>query len=421
MSKKVLITLFCACVLFFSNLVFVHAAEAKGGLRRGFRQKSMLATPCTASVFPFSIGNPEVDPIATVTVSNDITGAASVLVTLHTSAGFPAASNVVITPAFSNCPDIQGKSCTGYPQTSCAEQFSCASCPVQPSGTVTVAITSMNGQTTYTQAFPYTFCCPVLGCTRTAGYWACHTDNWPVDPSTLFCEAITSVSPSAECPNDTLTLLQVMQSTSETPWYFLAKEWVAAYLNISVAYGSVNEILYGSCIECPSCSTICTAETNAFDAAAGYLGLYVELKDLSSIGTVVDPEMLCLENYLNEFNLGFLEGLCPNFCRDDGCPTCQQCKVLGCDCIDLGCMCAIPTCETLGCKPTCEQCSQLCDCAALGCSVPTPTCADIGCTCDSLGCVCPPPNCTSCPINCNSCMEACQLCVCKEESSSSSR
>jgi hypothetical protein len=83
-------------------------------------------------------------------------------------------------------------------------------------------------------------------CTRTYKYWACHTDQWPqgVDPNAPFCTFVNQYNNFFVCPScgingiPTITLIEIL-NTDDTnkPWYTLAKQWIAAYINAFSIYG----------------------------------------------------------------------------------------------------------------------------------------------------------------------------------------
>jgi hypothetical protein len=383
--------------LFFTFALFFIGADAQAVCRQGIPhpKKARLAQletcpPVTVNV----IG--QFGPAGTFTVSNDTNGVVTVA-----SSILPGGESFVTSIAVEitgNC--TLNESCQGpsngtfnfVPAPQCTKTLACSACP--ETATIHVKVTfSTNVGIQPSGETDYTFCCaepPVTPCTRTEGYWACHLDSFPTGASATdqICVAFAGLTPSstcdAACAPVTLTLEEILLSHSTAPWFLLAKEWVAAYLNILSTGLSENE--FTACLPCPAanCSTnssTCSTYLDAFHGSAFLLATTICNRDAttSPIQGYAVEDFTCLTNQLKKFNEGFTgNAACPDFCRDDCCsdtpttPTCQECAALNCSCNQLGCSCVDQNC------------------------------------------------CNKCPINCYSCETYCDLCACDKSSSSSS-
>lgn len=209
-------------------------------------------------------------------------------------------------------------------------------CPIAGptlSGDITITIVDNISQQVSITIVPYTLCCPNFMCAHSVGFWACNTDDWPVDPNTEICTVFEAIlddgDPCAPC-DPSLTLLDIIESPSTSAWYCLAKQFVAAYLNIIDFYGvTPPDPAYVDCIGCPAClgEHLCL-NGNAFDEAAEELAATICTKGS------IDPDLaLCLRKRLESFNMGLLEdATCPEACNPcsgcEACPTCEQCREL---------------------------------------------------------------------------------------------
>lgn len=358
MLSRFFIVCLLFCVPFSSNLFAICSNDNCAACSVACQAECCFRQ--TLSSFVPSASNPTVG-VANVTITNNPNG--TLTVSVQNLSGFAATINLIV--EFDACVES-----TGFQLANSAAQsttLACPSCPTEATlGFVKVSLNEVNsGNLLGEQEFEFNFCC---ACTRSQGYWQCHTDCWPVSADKPFCELLadlySTVNTVLLCSNQctpTLTLKEIMDDTSGTLWYCLAKQWIAAYINFVRVYGggfSLDE----SYLSCIGGTSPCGSNFSTFDYAAFILANTVCTQEITS--TDIDPAK-CLKKRLETFNLGLLDGVsCPNYCdacnAGETCTTCADCAALvannQCSCQGLGCSSAPPTVNCALCQTECNLC-----------------------------------------------------------------